>query len=196
MSGRTIRLGIGSAALALVLAAASCARPPAPPPPPPPMPAAAAPAPAAQLTDAQIAQIAYSAGQIDIRAAKLALRKSHNRRVRAFAHEMVRDHSAVNRKALALLKRLNVTPEPSAISRSITEQADAEYAKLGALRGPAFNRAYAENEVAYHQEVNSALADKLIPSTQNPQLKGLLETGLKIFQEHERHAEQLAASLR
>jgi len=57
---------------------------------------------AQSLTDPQIAHIAYTAGTIDIEAAKLALKMSKNKSVRAFADEMVRDHRAVNEKALAL----------------------------------------------------------------------------------------------
>ena len=57
--------------------------------------AISAPAAAAGPTDPQIAHIAYTAGNIDIAAAKQALKTSHNTAVRAFAQEMVRDHQAV-----------------------------------------------------------------------------------------------------
>ena len=57
-------------------------------------------------TDPQIAHIAYTAGSLDIEAGKLALRKSKNASVREFASEMVRDHAAVNEKALALVTKL------------------------------------------------------------------------------------------
>ena len=50
---------------------------------------------AAKPTDPQIAHIAYTAGQLDIEAAKQALSKSTNKDVRAFAEDMVRDHTAV-----------------------------------------------------------------------------------------------------
>lgn len=150
----------------------------------------------AKLNDAEIADIAYTADNIDIQNAKLALQKSKNQDVRAFADDMIRDHSAVNQKALALLKKLDVKPEASATSRSLVKQADAEHAKLSKLNGAAFNKAYAANEVAFHKEVNGALETTLIPSAQNPELKSLLETGLKIFQGHEQHAEHLVAELK
>ena len=57
-----------------------------------------------KLNDAQIAHIAYTADNIDIQAAQQALKKSKNKDVRAFAQDMVRDHTAVNEKALALVK--------------------------------------------------------------------------------------------
>jgi putative membrane protein len=64
----------------------------------------------ARPTDPQIAHIAYTAGDIDVKIAQLALQKSINRDVRAFADDMVRDHATVNSQALALVKKLNVTP--------------------------------------------------------------------------------------
>lgn len=145
--------------------------------------------------DAQIAHITYTAGVLDIAAAKQALAKSGNAAVKSFAHEMVRDHQAVNDKALALVKKLNVTPEDNATSQSLTKSAEAKRAELDKLSGAAFDRAYVENEVAYHQTVNGALKDTLIPNAQNAELKSLLQTGLELFTAHQRHAEHLAMSL-
>ena len=147
-------------------------------------------------TDPQIAHIAYTAGSLDIEAGKLALQKSKNSSVREFASEMVRDHEAVNEKALALVAKLGVTPEPNATSEGLTKQADETRAKLAKLTGKAFDRAYVANEVAYHNTVNGALKTALIPSADNGELKALLETGLTLFSEHQKHAEHLSASLK
>lgn len=147
-------------------------------------------------TDPQIAHIAYTAGVIDIEAAKQALAKSKNKDVVAFAEGMVRDHEAVNQQALALVKKLNVTPEDNATSQALTKAATNERGKLNGLKGAAFDKAYVNNEVAYHKEVNNALATLLIPSAENAELKGLLETGLKLFQGHQQHAEHVAAELK
>jgi putative membrane protein len=102
----------------------------------------------------------------------------------------------VNKQALALVKKLQVTPEDNSTSQALLKQAADERRKLAQLRGPAFDRAYAQNEVAYHQTVNKALETSLIPSASYPELKNLLETGLKIFQGHEQHAEQVATELK
>jgi putative membrane protein len=147
-------------------------------------------------TDPQIAHIAYTAGNLDIAAAKQALARSHNKAVRAFAREMVRDHEAVNAKALALVKKLKVTPEANPTSAGLTKDADATRAKLSHMSGAAFDRAYVDNEVAYHKAVNGALETTLIPSSKNGELKSLLETGLTLFKEHQAHAEQLAQAIK
>ena len=125
-----------------------------------------------KLNDAQIAHIAYTADQIDIQAAQQALEKSKNNEVRTFAQDMVRDHTAVNEKALALVKKLNVTPEDNSTSQTLSKQAAAKSAELAKLNGAAYDKAYINNEVAYHKTVNDALQNTLIPGASNPELKG------------------------
>ena len=150
----------------------------------------------AKPTDPQIAHIAYTAGVIDVTAAKQALEKSNNKDVKAFAADMVRDHDAVNEKALALVKKLKVTPEDNDTSRTLSKNAAAKLEELAKLTGPAFDKAYVDNEVAFHKAVDNALETQLIPSASNAELKSLLQTGLKIFQGHEQHAEHVAAELK
>ncbi len=150
----------------------------------------------AKPNDAQIAHIAYTAGQIDIEAAQQALKKSKNADVRAFAQDMLRDHKAVNQKALALVKKLKVKPQDNDTSRALLKQAKAKRAELEKLSGAAFDKAYAQNEVAFHKTVDSALETTLIPGASNQELKDLLTTGLKIFQGHEQHAEHVVAGLK
>ena len=133
-------------------------------------------------TDPQIAHIAYTAGAIDVKAAQQALQISKNADVRAFANDMVRDHTAVNDKALALVKKLSVTPEDNDTSKALTKQADDKQAELAKLSGADFDKAYVDNEVAYHKTVDGALSTTLIPSSSNGELKSLLKTGLKIFE--------------
>ena len=150
----------------------------------------------AKLTDPQIAHIAYTAGVIDIAAARQAATKASNKDVKAFAEDMVRDHEAVNKQALDLVKKLNVTPQDNDTSKALSKAAADKLAELGKLSGAAYDKAYVANEVAYHKAVNGALETQLIPSANNAELKSLLQTGLKIFQGHQQHAEHVAAELK
>ncbi|MDB5619915.1 DUF4142 domain-containing protein [Tardiphaga sp.] len=147
-------------------------------------------------TDPQIAHIAYTAGVLDITAAKQAISKSKSKDVVAFANDMVRDHEAVNKQALDLVKKLNVTPEDNDTSKSLSKAASEKQVELAKLSGAAYDKAYVANEVAYHKTVNGALESTLIPSATNPDLKILLQTGLKIFQGHQQHAEHVASMLK
>jgi putative membrane protein len=149
----------------------------------------------AKPTDPQIAHIAYTAGQLDIAAAQQAVKMSKNKDILAFANNMITDHTAVNKQALDLCKKLNVTPEDNDTSKSLSKAAADKRADLAKLSGAAFDKAYIDNEVAYHKTVNGALETLLIPSTTNADLKALLQTGLKIFQGHQAHAEQLASKM-
>jgi putative membrane protein len=142
--------------------------------------------------DAQIADIAYTAGQLDIDAGKQALPKLHDPAVRAFAETMIRDHTAVNQQALDLVKKLGVKPEANATSKALTADAHKSAEQLKGLNGAAYDTAYIKHEVAFHRTVNNALSKVLIPSAKNAQLKSFLETGLTLFKAHQAHAEQLA----
>ena len=124
------------------------------------------------------------------------LKKAGNKDVKAFAQDMVRDHEAVNKQALDLVKKLKVTPEDNDTSKALSKQATEKLAELAKLKGADYDKAYVANEVAYHKAVNGALETQLIPSANNAELKSLLQTGLKIFQGHQQHAEQVAAKLK
>jgi putative membrane protein len=149
----------------------------------------------AKLNDAQIAHIAYTAGKIDVEAATLALKMTHNPAVKAFAEEMERDHASVNKHALVLVETLKMKPEDNDTSKALVVAATQKRQELSKLSGAAFDSAYIQNEVTYHQTVNGALEGTLIPDAQNSELKAFLKTGLKLFKEHQMHAERLVNEL-
>jgi putative membrane protein len=159
-------------------------------------PTGSAPAPgAAAMSDPQIAAIVVAANQVDIDAGKLALQKAKNDEVRAFAQQMITDHTAVNKSATDLVSRLKVTPEPSDASRGLTTEGKDTMAKLERLEGDAFDRAYIDNEVAYHQKVIGVLDSQLIPSATNPELRSTLVGVKPAFDAHLQHAKQLQSKL-
>ena len=159
----------------------------APPPPPPP----AAPA----INDAQIAHIAVTANAIDSAAGALAKQKAAAKSVKDFAQTMVTDHMGVNKQAVALATKLGVTPEDNDVSRSLKSGADASTATLNGLTGAAFDKAYIDNEVTYHQAVLDALDKTLVPNAQNAELKGLLEKVRPAIAAHLERAKSIQASL-
>jgi len=147
------------------------------------------------VSDAQIAQIVVTANQIDIDNAKIALAQSKTASVDEFANLMIKDHTAVNKDAVALVTKLGVKPEPSDTSKSLQSAADTNQAKMRTLKGAEFDRAYLENEVAYHKQVLGAIGDVLIPNAQNAELKKMLVDVKPAFQAHLDHAEKSLAAL-
>ena len=146
-------------------------------------------------SDAQIAAIVVTANQVDIDAGKLAKSKAHAKEVREFAQRMITDHTAVNKSATELVEKLHVTPEPNPTSQSLQQGGDQNLANLKKLEGPAFDKAYIDHEVAYHEAVLSALDKTLIPSAQNPELKALLVKVRPAFVAHLDHAKEIQATL-
>ena len=146
-------------------------------------------------SDAQIASIVVTANQVDIDAGKLAESKASNAEVKAFGKQMVTDHSGVNKQAVALVTKLKVTPEDNPTSKSLKSGGDDNVKNLQKLSGAAFDRAYVDHEVVYHQQVLDALDKTLIPSAKNAELKSLLVSVRPAFVAHLEHAKSLQASL-
>lgn len=146
-------------------------------------------------TDAQIAGIVVAANTVDINAGKLAEKKAHSKEVKAFAKQMVTDHSGVNKSATALVKKLKVTPEDSDTAKSLKDGGDANIAKLKGLKGKDFDKAYVDNEVAYHQAVIDAIDKTLVPNAKNAELKDMLVKTRPAFVAHLEHAKTIQAEL-
>jgi putative membrane protein len=146
-------------------------------------------------TDPQIAAIVVTANQVDIDAGKLALSKSNSKDVKEFAQRMVTDHTGVNKSATELVTKLHVTPEPNPTSQSLQKGGDDNLAALKKLSGHAFDKAYVDHEVAYHEAVLQAVDKTLIPSAQNADLKALLVKVRPAFVAHLDHAKHLQQDL-
>lgn len=146
-------------------------------------------------SDPQIAHIVVTANQVDIDAGKLAQKKGSTKDVRDFGKQMVADHTAVNQQATALAAKLKVKPEGNDTSTGLRKGGDANLDKLGKLKGKAFDRAYVDQEVAYHQAVIDAVDKTLLPSAQNAELKALIEKVRPALVQHLEHARHLQAQL-
>jgi putative membrane protein len=146
--------------------------------------------------DAQIAGIVVAANTVDINAGKLAKSRSHSKEVKSFAQRMITDHTGVNKQASALVKKLKVTPEESATSKSLKDEGAATLKKLKGMKGAEFDKAYIDNEVSYHQTVLDALDKTLIPNAKNAELKDLLMKTRPAFEDHLEHAKKIQASMK
>ena len=148
------------------------------------------------VDDAQIASIVVTANQVDIDAGKLASSMGSNAEVKKFGQQMATDHAGVNKQAVDLVTKLKVTPKDNPTSMSLKEGGAANVASLKKLKGAAFDKAYIDHEVAYHQQVLDALDKTLIPNASNDQLKALLVKVRPAFVAHLEHAKHVQASLR
>lgn len=144
-----------------------------------------------KLSDAEVASVAVVANQIDIGYAAIAKEKSKDAEVIKFAETMARDHKAVIEQAAALAKKLSVTPKDNAVSQKLLADAAKTKKDLRSKSGNTFNKAYIDNEVAYHKAVIAAVEGLLIPETENGELKALLQNVVPALKAHLMHAEML-----
>jgi putative membrane protein len=147
------------------------------------------------LTDPEVAHVAVTANTIDVELAKFAQARLTNPAVKQFAATMITDHSAVNEKAGALAKKLGVTPKDNPVSQSLMKGADAARATIEKEQGKAFEKAYIQREVTYHQAVLDAIDKVLIPTTENAELKQLLTEVRPAIASHLEHAKRLSGTL-
>jgi putative membrane protein len=147
------------------------------------------------VTDPQIASIVVTANQVDIDAGKLAKSMASSADVKKFADQMITDHTGVNKSAVDLVTKLKVTPEDNPTSQSLKKGGDDNVANLKTLKGVAFDKAYIDHEVAYHQAVLEAVDKTLIPSATNAELKALLVKVRPAFVAHLEHAKHVQSSL-
>ena len=148
------------------------------------------------LSDVEIAPAAYTADDLDIAYAKIALEKSKTPAIRQFAELMVKDHTAANEAALALVKKLGVTPKDNAFSQALIKNGEAKKSELRGLSGAAFDKAFAQNELAYHQVVVKTVAEQWIPTIQNAEFKKFITDANEIFKVHQMHAQHVVDGLK
>ena len=153
------------------------------------------PAHAQGINDAQIASIVVTANQVDVDAGRLAQSRSTNPEVKKFAQQMVTDHTGVNQQAVALATKLKVTPEDNDTSRALKAGGEKNVTALKGMKGAAFDKAYIDHEVAYHQQVLDAIDKTLVPGAQNAELKALLVKVRPAFVAHLEHAQHLQSTL-
>jgi len=159
------------------------------------IPARAPAAEGAPPDDAEIAHIVVTANQVDIDAGELAKPKASAKEVKEFAQRMVIDHTAANRSATDLAKKLSLTPKDNATSRSLAQGGETNRAALSKLTGADFDRAYVDHEVAYHEQVLDAIDHVLEPNAKNPELKALIANVRPVIASHLQHAKLIQTQL-
>ena len=197
MSHRSIRSALGLSLLLLAMLAASCgkknsagsetdaAK----------LPAATEQSTAPALTDANIVAIVLMANKMDIENARMALGKTKDPAVKAFANQMVEDHTSATRQTTDLAAKLSLKPEEDDSSRQLEAASDSTRKTIDESKGTGFDKAYIDNEVVAHQAVLDMLDKTLIAGATNPELKSLLESTRSVIVKHLAHAKSVQASL-
>jgi putative membrane protein len=146
---------------------------------------------ATALNDAAIAGILVAADSWDSTTGTLASHKATRADVRAYGATLARDHAGVNVQAVALAKKLGVTPTPVPADFPLKLDFESTMKTLNALSGPAFDSAFLAHEVSYHKAVINAVTTQFLPAIQNAELKSFVQSIAPAFQAHLALAENL-----
>jgi putative membrane protein len=134
------------------------------------------------------------ANKADSAAGALARSKATNADVKAFAQLMMTEHHLLRSKGQELAKKLNLTPQPPA-NDPVQTAASAEMSALKAApKGAQFDKTYIDQEVTIHKAVLD-LAEQAHGTTQNAELKQLIETAKPYLERHRDRAEALQKRL-
>lgn len=135
------------------------------------------------LSDPNIVYILDQANASDSARGRLAETKGTSTDVKNFGRLMVGEHHALRQQGQQLAKKLNVTPQAPPNDQS-EAQAKTEMDSLNAVaKGKAWDKAYIDYEVNYHQAVLQT-ATKALDAAQNQELKDLIKKAAPVIQKH------------
>jgi putative membrane protein len=149
----------------------------------------------AKLDDPTIVAIFDAANTWDMETGQLGVARSRKPDIREFGRMLVRDHRMVRAQGRDLAKSLKVRPTPPsnfALARTHTQA----MRRLRSLRGAAFDRAFLQNEVDFHNAVIDAVTKTLLPAIQNARLKDLVTKVAPAFVAHRDKAQSLLNGLK
>lgn len=141
--------------------------------------------PAAMMDKAFVRQ-ALQGGMAEVQLGQLALQKSSNPDVKQFAQKMVDDHTKLGDAMKQVAQQMNVKPPDS-----LSGKDKSTMAKMSALNGDEFDKAYIRDMVKDHKQDEKEFKQEA-ENTSNPALKGLVSQGGQMIDQHLQMIEQIA----
>ncbi len=148
------------------------------------------------IDDAAIVGIFDAANSWDISTGTLAGTRASSPEVKALGEMLARDHKTVQKQGRELATKLGVTPTPVAADFALRKDHEAAMKRLTTLKGPAFDRAFLEHEIAYHKSVIDAVTTSFLPAITNTELRAFVTKVAPAFQAHQLAAENLLKGLK
>ena len=141
---------------------------------------------AQQMDAQQFVNQAVSGGLFEVQSSELALERSQNADVQAFAEMMITDHSTNNEELMTIAQEQGLTV-PAEIMGQPAEHMQA----VQAAEGEEFDPVYVEHQIAAHQSTIELFQTYAEAGDVEP-LVSYAETTLPILQQHLDEAQELA----
>lgn len=152
-------------------------------------------APAIELTEPQVVGILAAANDVDVAAGQQAESNASAAPVQAFGRQMIADHTALNGKGAELAAKLGLAAEESPTSKRIRDDGVKAYTLRSSLTGETFDKAYLDDEIAFHVAVLQTIDEALLPNARNPELQALITAARPQIAAHLEQARTLRKSL-
>jgi putative membrane protein len=136
--------------------------------------------------DKMFVRKALQGGMAEVQLGQMALQKSSNDDVKQFAQRMVDDHTKMGDQMKQVAQDLNVKVPDSPSSKD-----KAIMAKLQALNGDAFDKAYIRDMVKDHEEDQKEFRQASMNAS-NPEVKQAATQGEQVITEHLQMIQQIA----
>lgn len=133
------------------------------------------------LSDAQILGVADTVNTGEIDRANVAVEKAQSDSVKQFARMMLEEHTEAKEQGRKLLAEYGISV--SDLSAGMQKDSDDTMTQLQTVVPSSFDRTYLQSQIKLHQRLIRAL-DDLIPQTQGPQLKGLMQYMRQLAERH------------
>ncbi len=145
--------------------------------------------------DSQILNVLVNLNNSEILTGRLAKQKTKNDEVRAFADEMVDQHSQANQAIEKLKKVLRINTESTDFSEHFKKAAAEQMAKLKKVRIQLFDSHYIEAQVVTLKQAMKMIDENLIPKAKNPKLILLLNQAKEIMHKQADEATKLQQNI-
>ena len=155
--------------------------------PPPAPPAAPSVPPPLSAADASFVQMAAQGGMAEIQMGQLADSTSKSKAVKAYAEQMIKDHTTANDQ----LKQI-ATAKGAVLPTGVNDEQQKTMTMLQGEKGRKFDHDYIASQVEDHTTMVSTFQTESTSSS-DPDLKNFAATTLPIVQEHLTEAQKLAA---
>jgi putative membrane protein len=140
----------------------------------------------AAMMDKAFVREALEGGMAQVELGQLAAQKSSDPQIKQFGQKMVNDHTQLGDAMKKVAKQMDVNPP-----QKLSSKDKATVAKLSALNGDAFDKAYIKDMVKDHKQDEKAFKQEAM-NTSNPALKNVASQGAQMIAGHLQMIEQIA----
>lgn len=145
-------------------------------------------------SDSDILTMISHSNSAEVSSSNLAVQNASSARVKAYARQMISDHTAMQKEGQQLGKSLGVESTSTEASHDKMEDTSDDLDDLKDKKGADFDKAYMDMQVKAHEQTLGELRS-YEQRAQNPELKQMITNAIPKVEAHLQKAQQLRQQL-